>query len=185
MALTPADWGDGYKSNEYAEDSRPVYYQLDASCKYQLVDPPPSLTGQMTRNVNLPVAGDATKYLASGTTTVSVFTTPAGALNYLTSARADTKRCPTSYVQDQDVPNKGLHEIPFTDFTGAVDQVYAEEGQREGNDDILNPYIYLVATKGSVVLTAFAYGETGQTEAQTEARARHALTVMAAKLSRQ
>ncbi|MFF7991495.1 hypothetical protein ACFZDG_17085 [Kitasatospora xanthocidica] len=116
---------------------------------------------------------------------MSVFTTPAGAQNYLTSARADAKRCPTSYLQDQDVPNKGIHEIPFDGFTGSVDAVYAEEGQQEGGDGLLNSYIYLVATKDSVVLTAFVFGETGQTETQTEARARQALTVLAAKLTRQ
>ncbi|MER6302034.1 hypothetical protein ABT247_21080 [Kitasatospora sp. NPDC001539] len=187
VALTPAEWGAGFKSSRVAENAKLVAYELDASCRYQSVPPSPSLRGQMTRNVERPLDGDATETAVSGNTTVSVFTTPADARNYLSTGRADGKRCPKSFVLNgESVANENIHEVSLEGFSAPVDELYAEEGQTTGGDSTHpDPYVYLVATKGSVVLSVFVGSQNdAETVAQNEARAEQLLTALNAKLMR-
>lgn len=187
VTLTPAEWGTGFKSSLVGENAKLVAYELDASCRYQSVPPPPSLRGQMTRNVERPLEGDATKTAVDGNTTVSVFTTPADARNYLSTGRADGKRCPKSFVVNGgSVANENIHEVSLEGFSASVDELYAEEGQTTGgNSTHPDPYVYLVATKGSVVLSVFVESENdAETIAQNEARAEQLLTALNAKLMR-
>lgn len=187
VALTPAEWGTGFKSSLVGENAKLVAYELDASCRYQSISPPPSLRGQMTRNVERPLEGDATKTAVGGNTTVSVFTTPADARNYLSTGRADGKRCPKSFVfNGGSVATENIHEVSLEGFSASVDELYAEEGQTTGgNSTHPDPYVYLVATKGSVVLSVFVQSENdAETIAQNEARAEQLLTALNAKLMR-
>jgi hypothetical protein len=178
VVLTPGDWGRGYVAQEPAESTPGTWAVLDESCRWEREKLPRAVLASTSRYSRLPAGGGkgAVKVTAVATVHASVL----GADEQLSATLEEVLRCPEQQPRS-DERITGLMSLgtPF----GARDQEYADDslleaGQYVENGGAAQPYRWMLARLGTVVVAVSVTGGTGYTEVEINQMGSKALAQM-------
>lgn len=168
VVFAPQDWGRRFVAQDPAESTPGTWAVLDDDCRWERRKLPPGVLASLSRYSRLPAGQGkgAVKVTAAATAHSSVL----GADEQLSTTLEEVLRCPEQQPR-ADARITGLNSLgtPF----GAREQDYADDsvleaGQyvRKGGD--AQPYLWMVARLGTVVVAVSVTGGTGHTEPELQ-----------------
>jgi len=163
VVLAPGDWGRGYVAQNPAASAPGTWAVLDADCRWEREKLPHGVLASLSRYSRLPAAGSkgAVKVTAVATVHGSVLS----ADEQLSTTLEEVLRCPEQRPRSQE-RIKGLMSqgTPF----GAREQKYADDsilevGTYVGSGGAGQPYRWMVARLGTVVVAVSVTAGAGHT----------------------
>ncbi|MFF4584955.1 hypothetical protein [Streptomyces sp. NPDC001388] len=164
VVLAPGDWGRGFVAQSPAASAAGTWAVLNDACRWERERLPHGVLASSSRYSMLP-AGDGrgtVKVTAAATVHASVL----GADDQLGTTLEEVLRCPEQQPRS-DERITGLNSLgtPF----GAREQEYADDsvleaGEFTGNGGSAQPYRWMVARLGTVVVAVSVTGAKGNTE---------------------
>ncbi|MFC9280511.1 hypothetical protein [Streptomyces collinus] len=168
VVFAPGDWGRRFVAQDPAESAPGTWAVLDGDCRWERRKLPRGVLAGLSRYSRLPAQGGrgAVKVTAAATTHSSVL----GADEQLSTTLEEVLRCPEQQ-QRADARITGLNSLgtPF----GAREQDYADDsvleaGQYVGQGGEAQPYLWMVARLGTVVVAVSVTGGKGHTEPELQ-----------------
>ncbi|MGW4380281.1 hypothetical protein [Kitasatospora sp. NPDC004531] len=181
IALTAEEWDNAFVSN--GDDGTGLGdWVLDKSCKGKSVD---SAVKGLVATTYRYVRQDHEKDSTMANTVASQFTTADAAAKYIAELRDNTKRCENYTDTDNNDDFQSVHDIESPKVTGA-DEVYSEEGlavyvTTDGGKTDPRPFSYVVARKGSTMVSVFVDVDPERQVFEGRGQAREALKKLTAK----
>ncbi|MEU1511518.1 hypothetical protein ABZ490_05070 [Streptomyces sp. NPDC005811] len=163
VVLAPADWGRGFVAQQPAASTPGTWAVLDAGCRWEREKLPSGVLASSSRYSRLPAGGGkgAVKVTAAATVHASVL----GADEQLSTTLEEVLRCPDQQPRGNERIT-GLNSLgtPFgTREQGYADDSVMETGQYAENGGAAQPYSWMVARLGTVVVAVSVTGAKGNT----------------------
>ena len=178
VVLAPGDWGRGFVAQDPAASTPGTWAVLDDGCRWQRETLPDGVLAGATRYSRLPAGGG--KGTVKVTAAVTVHASVLGADDQLSTTLEEVLRCPAQEPRDGERIT-GLMSLgtPF----GAREQEYADDSVLEAgayaeNGGAAQPYRWMVARLGTVVVAVSVTGAAGNTEQELEQLGSKALARM-------
>ncbi|WP_333773380.1 hypothetical protein [Streptomyces sp. IBSBF 3136] len=168
MVFAPGDWGRRFVAQDPAESTPGTWAVLDGHCRWERQKLPRGVLAGLSRYSGLPAGGGkgAVKVTAAATAHSSIL----GADEQLSTTLEEVLRCPEQQPR-ADARITGLNSLgtPF----GAREQDYADDsvleaGQYVGKDGAAQPYLWMVARLGTVVVAVSVTGGKGHTQPELQ-----------------
>jgi hypothetical protein len=178
VVLLPDDWGRGYVAQTPAESTPATWAVLDESCRWQRERLPRGVLASTSRYSRLP-AGQG-KGAVKVTAVTTVHASVLGADEQLSTTLEEVLRCPEQRPRsDELITGLGSLGTPF----GAREQEYADDsvleaGQFVENGGAAQPYRWMLARLGTVVVAVSVTAGTGYTEQEVNELGSKALAQM-------
>ncbi|MFI5685299.1 hypothetical protein [Streptomyces sp. NPDC051636] len=164
VVFAPGDWGRGFVAQDPAESTPGTWAVLDDSCRWAREKAPRGVLAGLSRYSLLPAGGGkgAVKVTAAATAHSSVL----GADEQLSTTLEEVLRCPEQQPRaDERITGLNSLGTPF----GTREQDYADDsvleaGQYVEKGGAAQPYEWMVARLGKVVVAVSVTGGKGHTE---------------------
>ncbi|TVZ92879.1 hypothetical protein [Streptomyces sp. BK340] len=168
VVFAPGDWGRGFVAQDPAESTPGTWAVLDGNCHWERPKLPRGVLAGLSRYSRLPAGGGkgAVKVTASATVHSSVL----GADEQLSTTLEEPLRCPEQQPRaDERITGLNSLGTPF----GAREQDYADDsvleaGQYVGKGGNAQPYLWMVARLGTVVVAVSVTGGKGHTQEELQ-----------------
>ncbi|WP_416980153.1 hypothetical protein [Streptomyces sp. T028] len=178
VVLAPADWGRGFVAQQQAASTPGTWAVLDDDCRWEREKLPAGVLAGSSRYSRLPAGGG--KGAVKVTAAVTVHDSVLGADEQLSTTLEEVLRCPDQQPRSNERIT-GLNSLgtPF----GAREQEYADDsvleaGQYVENGGAAQPYSWMVARLGTVVVAVSVTGAKGNTEQELRQLGAEALAKM-------
>lgn len=182
VALSPDDWGRGFVARRPAESTPGTWAVLNENCSWQREKLPSGVLASTSRYSRLP-AGSG-KGAVTVTAVSTVHASVLGADEQLSTTLEEVLRCPEQRPRSGERIT-GLMSLgtPF----GAREQEYADDsvleaGEYVENDGVAQPYRWMVARLGTVVVSVSVTGGAGNTAQELEQLGSKALAQMLTRI---
>ncbi|MFJ8105830.1 hypothetical protein [Streptomyces sp. NPDC096132] len=164
VVLAPGDWGRGFTAQDPAASTLGTWAVLNDSCRWQREKLPQGVLASSSRYGLLPAGGG--KGTVKVTAAATVHASALGADDQLSTTLEEVLRCPDQQPRtDERITGLNSLGTPF----GAREQEYADDsvleaGQFTENGGAAQPYRWMVARLGTVVVAVSVTGAKGHTE---------------------
>lgn len=164
VVLAPADWGRGYVARKPAAGTPGTWAVLGANCRWEREKLPKGVLANSSRYSELPAGGG--KSAVTVTAVATVHTSALGADEQLSTTLEEVLRCPRQQPRSNElITGMNSQGTPF----GARGNNYADNsvlelGQFTVNGGAAQPYRWMVARLGTVVVAVSVTAGTGYTE---------------------
>jgi hypothetical protein len=164
VVLVPGDWGRGYVARTPAESTPGTWAVLNERCRWQREKLPRGVLASTSRYSRLP-AGKG-KGAVKVTAVTTVHASVLGADEQLSTTLEEVLRCPEQRPRSQErLTGLGSLGTPF----GAREQQYADDyvleaGKYAENGGAAQPYRWMLARLGTVVVAVSVTAGAGYTE---------------------
>ncbi|MER6617444.1 hypothetical protein [Streptomyces xantholiticus] len=182
VVLAPRDWGRGFVAQEPGESTPGTWAVLNESCRWQREKLPHGVLASASRYSSLPAGGG--RGVVHVTAVATVHASVLGADEQLSTTLEEVLRCPEQRPRS-DERITGLMSLgtPF----GAREQEYADDsvleaGEYIGNGGAAQPYRWMVARLGTVVVAVSVTGAKGNTAQELEQLGSKALAQMLTRI---
>ncbi|MFI7504774.1 hypothetical protein ACIBVL_41150 [Streptomyces sp. NPDC049687] len=178
VVLAPDDWGRGFVARSPAESTPGTWAVLDENCRWDRERLPRGVLASTSRYSRLPAGGG--KGAVRVTAVATVHASALGADEQLSTTLEEVLRCPQQQPRSEERIT-GLMSLgtPF----GARAQEYADDSVLEAGEYVENggaaqPYRWMLARLGTVVVAVSVTGAKGNTAQELEQLGSQALAQM-------
>ncbi|MFJ9746484.1 hypothetical protein [Streptomyces chartreusis] len=168
VVFAPGDWGRGFVAQDPAESRPGTWAVLDDRCRWEREKAPRGVLASLSRYSLLPA--DGSKGAVRVTAVATAHSSALGADEQLSTTLEEVLRCPEQHPR-AGARITGLNSLgtPF----GAREQEYADDsvleaGQYVDKDGAAQPYRWMVARLGTVVVAVSVTGAKGHTEQELQ-----------------
>ncbi|MEU1182919.1 hypothetical protein ABZ464_35835 [Streptomyces sp. NPDC005820] len=164
VVLAAGDWGRGFVAQQPAASTPGTWAVLDAGCRWEREKLPNGVLASSSRYSRLPAGGGkgAVKVTAATTVHASVL----GADEQLSTTLEEVLRCPEQQPRGNErITGLNSLGVPFgVREQGYADDSVMETGQYAENGGAAQPYSWMVARLGTVVVAVSVTGAKGNTQ---------------------
>ncbi|MGW7259498.1 hypothetical protein [Streptomyces sp. NPDC054834] len=182
VVLGPGDWGRGFVAQSPAKSTPGTWAVLDGGCRWQRQRLPHGVLASVSRYGRRP--GEGGKGTVKVTAVATAHTSVLGADEQLSTTLEEVLRCPEQQPRTDDRIT-GLMSLgtPF----GAREQQYADDSVFEAGEYVekgggTQPYRWMVARLGTVVVAVSVTGAQGYTQAELNQLGTDALAQMLVRI---
>ncbi|MBL1082343.1 hypothetical protein JK359_10160 [Streptomyces actinomycinicus] len=185
VVFAPRDWGRGYVAQDPAASAQGTWPALDRDCRWERQKLPRGVLASLSRYSRQPAGGG--KGEVKVTAAATVHSAALGADEQLSTTLEEALRCPEQQPRSGERIT-GLNSLgtPF----GAREQEYADDsvleaGQYVGKGGTAQPYLWMVARSGTVVVAVSVTGGKGHTQEELLPLGSNALAKMLVRVQQQ
>lgn len=182
VVFAPGDWGRGFVAQDPAVSRPGTWAVLDDGCRWEREKAPRGVLASLSRYSLLP--GGRSQDAIRVTAAATVHSSALGADEQLSTTLEEVLRCPEQHPR-ADARITGLNSLgtPF----GAREQEYADDsvleaGQYVEKGGAVQPYRWMVARLGTIVVAVSVTGGKGHTEQDLQQLGADALGQMLARV---
>ncbi|WP_367319344.1 hypothetical protein [Streptomyces sp. HUAS ZL42] len=178
VVLAPSDWGRGFVAQKPAGSTPGTWAVLDGSCRWQREKLPRGVLGSVSHYSRLSASGG--KGAVKVTAAATVHGSALSADEQLSTTLEEVLRCPEQQPRaDERITGLMSLGTPF----GAREQQYADDSVLEAGDYVekdgdSQPYRWMVARLGTVVVAVSVTGAEGRTQQELDQLGTSALAQM-------